>query len=189
MSNKKRHIELEADKHLKEYPFGVGNGYFNALTENILNAAQASESDLEYNLHLKQNKMQVPDGYFNSLSKRVEERVEQEMDSSVTISIAESKPKRTRLRWMGIAASLLLVASIYFGSLFTDTTPQDQLAEISDEFLIEYLETESNFSEELITDIADIDIILDEIYMDETGDLTALLNEHPELEYNFEYYE
>ena len=188
MSDNKRHIDLEANKHLKENPFEVENGYFKGLKGQILNAAKASESEIEFNLHLKQNKMEVPDHYFASLADNIEQRIrEQEASKESDIKVV-SLQKRNEYKWFGIAASFLLVAALYFG-ISTSSTPTDGLAAVSDDVLLEYLENETELSEDLITNIEDIDIILDEIYMDETGDLTAMIGEHPELEYDFEYYE
>ena len=112
---------------------------------------------------------------------------EQEASKESDIKVV-SLQKRNEYKWFGIAASFLLVAALYFG-ISTSSTPTDGLAAVSDDVLLEYLENETELSEDLITNIEDIDIILDEIYMDETGDLTAMIGEHPELEYDFEYYE
>ena len=188
MSKEKRNINLESDKKLKDNPFSVSDGYFASLQENILNAADASESDIEFNLHLKQNKMQVPTDYFQSLSQKIESRIEH----SKKIEQPETKiidlPNRNRLRWVGLAASILLIASLYFG-LPSKSAESDELALISDDLLIEFLEEETEFGEDMIASVTDIDQILDDIYLDETGNLGIMYEDNPELDYDFEYYE
>ncbi len=186
MNNDKRHINLEEDKHLKEIPFGVEDNYFKSLTENILNGAKAAESDVEFNLHLKQNKMQVPEGYFDSLSKTIEDKVLVSEENLKPLEVISINRKRN-YRWVGIAASLLLLASIYFGISFNKE--QDVLAEVSDEYLIEFLEDNTILNEEMMASITEIDMILDEIYAEETGDIALFVGDHPELDYDFEYYE
>lgn len=188
MSKQKSNIDLEANERLQQNPFEVENGYFNQLKDNILNAASASESQMEYNLHLKQNKMQVPNGYFQTLTGRILERIDEGYKVKESETQVVVMPKPIPFKWISIAASLLLIASIYFG-IHSGTRTSDELAALPDELLIDYLESNLSLGDELITDIAEIDIILDEIYWDETDKLSAALGEHPELEYDFEYYE
>ena len=104
MKDDKRHINLEDNAHLMENPFGVERDYLKSLTEQIVNATQASESELEFNLHLKQNKMDVPSGYFDTLTNKIESRVLTEERTTKVVTLNST----VRFRWVGIAASLLL---------------------------------------------------------------------------------
>ena len=184
MKDDKRHINLEDNAHLMENPFGVERDYLKSLTEQIVNATQASESELEFNLHLKQNKMDVPSGYFDTLTNKIESRVLTEERTTKVVTLNST----VRFRWVGIAASLLLLASIYFGVSFSNDN-LDELAEMSDESLIEFLGGNIELNEDLMADIADLDMILDEIYLDETSNLVGTFGDNPELEYDFDYYE
>ena len=189
MNSDKRNIKLKKDEHLKQNQFNVEPEYFNTLTEKIMNGAKASESELEFNLHLKQNKLQVPNMYFDSLSQRIEDKLKNHEIGNQTFESSDlTRSRRIKnFRWLGVAASLFILASIYLGSPFIKSN--DELAEVSYEYLIEFLNENANLDEDLIANITDIDLILDEIYAQETGDLDLLLNEHPELDYDFEYYE
>ena len=60
---------------------------------------------------------------------------------------------------------------------------------MSDELLIEFLGGNIELNEDLMADIADLDMILDEIYLDETSNLVGTFGDNPELEYDFDYYE
>lgn len=97
---------------------------------------------------LKKNIFETPEGYFEQLSGRIEERIQQENQARQTISLP---------RWSyAVAASvlLLLVAGMFFyqqADMAADTVATEQdiellLASVSDETLMDYLQTDTKIS-------------------------------------------
>lgn len=180
MKNKDHGNKPLESKKLKQLPFQVEEGYFAALTENIINAAHAEDSDLKYNLHLKKTPFTAPDNYFNQLPDRIEARV---LKENKVIPFYQ----QTWTRWMAVAASIALIATIYF--LTPKETGATNWNDISSEAIITFLEEENGFSDELLINIEDIDSILDEIYINETSSFASALDSNPELDYDFEYFD
>ncbi|MBO3698410.1 hypothetical protein [Roseivirga sp. E12] len=165
---------------LKKLPFKVGEGYFNGLSERISNAIDAEESDLKYNLHLKKSPFVTPEGYFDTLSASIETK----------LSVGQKELKfyqRPLTRWLAVAASLTLLITIYFNQ--PSSADSDLLANVSDETIISFLESENGINDEFLISVEEIDSVLDAIYDDETGIFVNTLESNPELEYDFEYFD
>ncbi len=169
------------DKRLRKHPFTVEDNYFNELTDNIMNAVDAEESDLKYNLHLRKSPFTTPNGYFEQLSNKIEGAIKQEPKSIPLY-------QQTWVRLASVAASAIILATLYF-TLPKTGVNNVNLDGFSDEAIIEFLESENALVDELLVNLDEIDSILDVIYEDETGVFVDAIQENPELEYDFEYFE
>lgn len=179
--NKEDHYNSPLDKDsLKKVPFQVGDGYFNGLSDRIMNAVDAEESDLKYNLHLKKSPFTAPNGYFAELSASIEKGI-----------IEETKQRKfyqqPLTRWLAVAASLALLVTVYFNQ--PTEVNSDLLSSVSDETIISFLESENGLADELLISVEEIDSVLDAIYDDETGIFVNTIESNPELEYDFEYFD
>lgn len=179
--NKKDHDNNPLEKpQLKKHPFTVEEGYFNGLSERIMNAIDAEESDLKYNLHLRKSPFKAPKGYFDELSSSIESKL-------------HAQPKEVKFyqrpitRWLAVAASLTLLVTLYFNQ--PTQTSTDLLSSVSDETIISFLESENALSDDLLVSVEEIDSVLDAIYADETGIFVNAMETNPELEYDFEYFD
>lgn len=170
---------LENDK-LKQLPFQVAEDYFVGLTDKLVNAAHAENSELKYNLHLKNSPFTTPDDYFTQLTNSIDSKVRKE---SKVIPFYQ----QTWTKWVAVAASLALIASVYF--LAPQNTSTTNWNDISNEAIITFLEEESGLGDELLINIEEIDGILDQIYADETSSFASALDSNPELDYDFEYFD
>lgn len=180
MKSKDQESKLLKSNKLKQLPFQVEESYFATLTENIINAAQAEDSELKYNLHLKKSPFTTPSDYFEQLPENIESRV---LEDTKVVPLYQ----QTWARWIAVAASFALIATVYFlNPKETTTTNWD---DISNEAIITFLEEENGFSDELLINIEEIDSILDEIYADETSSFVGALDSNPELDYDFEYFD
>lgn len=165
---------------LKKHPFKVEGDYFDGLSERIMNAVDAEESDLKYNLHLKKSPFTTPTGYFDELPDRIASKLNE----------TEKKDKfyeRPVTRWLAVAASLTLLLTIYLNK--PSQTSAELLSSVSDETIISFLERENALGEELLVNLEEIDSVLDAIYADETDIFVNALDTNPELEYDFEYFD
>ncbi|MFY0592644.1 hypothetical protein [Roseivirga sp.] len=180
MKNKEHDNNPLKSKKLKQLPFKVKGDYFDALTENIMNAAEAENSDLKYNLHLKKNPLIVPNGYFSDLTNRIADRVEK--DTKVIPIYRQAWAK-----WSAVAACLALLVTVYFNTEKQVNT--DDWNDISSQSIISYLEEENALDADLLINIEEIDSILDEIYTTETSSFASALDDNPELDYDFEYFD
>lgn len=180
MENKDHGSNFLESSKLKQLPFQVREDYFTSLTDNIMNAAHAEDSELKYNLHLKNSPFTTPDNYFRQLPDRIE-----------SLALKETRViplfQQPWTRWVAVAASFMLIATIYF------LAPKEGSAtnwnDISDEAIIAFLEEENGLSDELLINIESIDSILDEIYANETSAFAGALDSNPELDYDFEYFD
>lgn len=179
--NSKNHDSTPLDNpRLKKHPFQVEAGYFNGLSERIMNAIDAEESDLKYNLHLKKSPFTVPDVYFDNLSNQIEARLQKEQKEVKFY-------QRPLSRWLAVAASLVLLVTFYLNQ--SDQVSSDLLSSVSDETIISFLESENGLSDELLLNLGEIDSVLDAIYADEISSFVNIMDSNPELEYDFEYFD
>lgn len=181
MNKKDHHSNSLKNERLKKHPFKVEGEYFDGLTENIMNAVNAEESDLKYSLHLKKSPFSAPNGYFDKLSSNIEGKIAEEVK---IVPFYQQVSKR----WIAVAASIALLAIVYFSLPKADsiTTEWDG---ISDEAIIEFLESENSLVDDFLVDLDQIDSILDIIYADETDIFVDAALGNPELDYDFEYFE
>lgn len=184
MSNKNHDKEFLSDPGLKKLPFKVEDGYFSELTEKIVNAAEASESDLNFNLHLKKSPFKAPEGYFETLESKIHDRLNEEPAEEKTISLF----RQTWVRWSAVAASIAIILAFYLGNPIGAETVSDELA-VSDEAIIEYLDDSYGFSDELLASVEELESVLDGIYEEEAGIYMDFIGNDLELEYDFEYLE
>jgi len=181
MKNKDYDINPLDNPQLKKHPFQVEAGYFNGLSERIMNAIDAEESDLKFNLHLKKSPFTVPDGYFDNLSSKIEAKLREEQKEVKFY-------QRPLSRWLAVAASLVLLITFYFNQS-DQAASTDLLSSVSDETIISFLESENGLSDELLLNLGEIDSVLDAIYADETSIFVNIMDSNPELEYDFEYFD
>ncbi|OEK05247.1 hypothetical protein [Roseivirga misakiensis] len=180
MKNKDHHNSPLNNGKLKQLPFKIKDDYFQSLTDNIMNAAEAESGDLKYNLHLKKNPLTVPDGYFADLSEKIIENV----------GIVEQKVvplyQRSWVQFTAVAACIALFLTVY---LNTEKDTTSDWNDISSQTIISFLEEENALDADLLINIEEIDSILDDIYTTETSSFASALDENPELEYDFEYFD
>lgn len=169
------------NEQLKKSPFKVEKGYFRSLQENIMNAAEAEESNLKYNLHLKKSPFTTPEGYFDRLTDSIVDGANQKQSIPIY--------RQTWVKWVAVAASLVLIMVVYFNTQNQSMVSEHILSEVSHDSIIEYLESENALIYDVLADLDDIDLVLDNIYADETGGLVNLIDGNPELEYDLEYFE
>lgn len=181
MKNKDYDSNPLDNPQLKKHPFQVEAGYFNGLSEQIMNAIDAEESDLKFNLHLKKSPFTVPDGYFDNLSSKIEAKLREEQKEVKFY-------QRPLSRWLAVAASLVLLITFYFNQS-DQAASTDLLSSVSDETIISFLESENGLSDELLLNLGEIDSVLDAIYADETSIFVNIMDSNPELEYDFEYFD
>jgi len=180
--NNKDHDKNPLERpELKQLPFQVEDGYFDGLSERISNAINAEESELKYNLHLKKAPFTVPDEYFSGLTETIEKKLTTGIKKEVSFY------QRPLIRWMTVAASLVLMITFYFTR--TGSTDSDLLSSVSDETIISFLESENALGDDLLVDLGEIDSVLDEIYADEIGIFVNTIETEPELDYDFEYFD
>lgn len=180
MNNKDHDSNPLDNPQLKKHPFKVEEGYFNGLSERIMNAIDAEESDLKYDLHLKMSPFTVPKGYFDKLPNEIENRLNKEQQEVKFY-------QRPLSRWLAVAASLVLLVTFYFNQ--SNQAGTDLLSSVSDETIISFLESENGLNDELLLNLGEIDSVLDAIYADETGIFVNIMDTNPELEYDFEYFD
>ncbi|WP_420578085.1 hypothetical protein [Ekhidna sp.] len=74
----------------------------------------------------------TPDGYFDDLSLKIQKRVEEERNTSVRYAV----PKWS----LALAASLALIVTFFFISQNNGPSPEEMLAEVSQDELVAYLD-------------------------------------------------
>ncbi len=183
MSNKGNHIKLNNNPKLAENVFDVPEGYFSDLSNKLMEAAELEESPLYKSDQLRQQPFEVPSNYFNELTENI---------ISKTIG-AEAKVipmhQQVWFKWSAIAAAIVMAVSFYF--LMPTNRPEVDLslAQISDDSIIEYLNTEESSQDDLYSDVESLDLILDDILADELDVFADLLSTNTELNYHFEYFD
>lgn len=118
------------------------------------------------------NPFTVPEGYFDSLTGRIQARIQvvEPKQRPIFISV---------LKWSMVPA-MVLVGFIWYMSNPTSLTPDELLAEVSNEEIMYYLDQSGLDESELITllgDDADFSTGLEGIELDENG-LQDLLDEY-----------
>lgn len=176
MQNNSEHNELE-NPEMKGNVFQVPEGFFDQLHQVILNQ---SELELLNKKNLKENIFKTPEGYFDSSSKLILQQVE-----------APNKviPLYNR-DWIRYAAAIAAIIILFiFGMKSDDTTSNNELANLSDEVIIEYLLDEEISNLDILASIDNGADLLDELFMDEMAALEYADYDNPEMEYDFEYTE
>jgi len=87
------------EQHLKQHPFSVPEGYFEALQECVEHRTSVLSSEL------KQHPFSVPEGYFESLQEQIAERI-------------NPQPTPVLVKWrsqLAFAASFVLLAAMSYG--------------------------------------------------------------------------
>jgi len=156
----------------KKNPFTIPVGYFDELTENVVTGTKAIEF---VNVELENlspvmtslkftNPFSVPERYFESLPAIVLNNVKRQQTSRI-ISLG------TRRRFMRYAAAailtgLVILASFLFfdrsGTKNNDADPLAGIEKVSDEAILNYLET-SNVPFSDVTNTASVDIDAEDI--------------------------
>lgn len=107
----------------------------------------------------RKNIHDVPDGYFDELPLRIQTRISDEQESQKPVFIS-----RMQLTWSLTAAIVIFVIGwIVYPTNETDFgSPEQLLAEIESEYLIEYLYEENISTEEILASV-DETFLLDEM--------------------------
>ncbi len=148
--------EPELSESISKQQFKVPKGYFNQLSDNILNKIKAAEEE-SLNPLLEQMRHEeiftVPEGYFENLSDEILRKAKGEDEEAIIRQLEpmleEAGVSRFSLsRVLSIAA---VFAVLLFGLWFVQPaanpaqsqTFEDQLAALSDDDILEYLDDHS----------------------------------------------
>ena len=129
------------NEHLKQHPFSVPEGYFEALQERVESRTSMLGSEL------KQNPFSVPEGYFESLQERTAEKI-----SPQTVVLVKHRSWRTQL---ALAASFALLVAMSYG-IMTIVSKSEQAPRLVEDDMYALLKTVSPF----INEAALIDAVL-----------------------------
>lgn len=177
MSDNPEHSRLN-NKNLKNTIFKVPEGYFDTLGDKIRQGIETEESELSNNQHLKQNIFTTPVGYFDQLSEKINKQVEDEIK---VIPLY-------RQQWLKYAAAVVILAVAFF--ILPKNNPEpSEIANVSNEAIISYLEEQQAIQYELLSSIDGLGDVLDNMLTDETSAFSFAISDNPELEYDFEYFD
>lgn len=167
--------------HLKKNIFEVPEGYFDNLKEEIiLGACIEKEVDLDNNLELKKNIFSTPENYFEKLNSEILSKVKTE---------TKVIPLYQTTWFKSVAAAVVLIIVALLTLPKNQINESDLLSEVSDDAIINYLEERQAIEYELLSSVEGLDAMLDNMIMEETSNYSFALNENPELDYDFEYFD
>lgn len=183
MTRKSRNIKLEGNEKMSRNIFETPDGYFEKMAEQLNHKIEASASGIDVLPTAKELPFQTPDGYFTQLEQSIIDK-----------TIAEETPviPLYHHRWFqvtAVAASILFILGFYFINPINSNQQSEELAEISDDAIIEYLHADQTAEEVLYEDLESLDLILDDIIAEELTAYSDALTANAELNYHFEYFE
>lgn len=180
MSDKTPYNKLK-EHHLKKNIFEVPEGYFSDLTEKLIReTSNEKEGLLHKNLELKENIFSTPENYFETLSSEILSKVNTE---------TKVIPLYQTTWFKSVAAAIALIMVAWLAIPTKQVNETDLLSEISDEAIINYLEERQAIEYELLSSVEGLDAMLDNMIFEETSSYSFALNENPELDYDFEYFD
>lgn len=182
MSPKKRNIDLSKHKELKRNAFTVPDGYFEQLTQDILSKTGQEHASFIQKAG-QRSPFQAPEGYFAQLEQEILAKTTQKETRVIPMV------QRTWFQWTAMAASLLLVTLFYFNRQNSNSLGMNELANISESEILEYLNPNQTFFEEYIWSHESADAILNEMIEEELSAHAEVLSRHTELNYEFEYFD
>ena len=183
MSKKDNHIKLENHPELSKNIFDVPEGYFSDLNSKLMEAVEIEDSMLYQSDQLRSQPFEVPHNYFDELTANILIKTIGQETKLIPMY------QQTWFKWTAVAAVLVMAVSFYFLSPIRSFNNEASLAQISDDTIIEYLNSEENNHEELYSDVEFFDVILDDIIADELDVFADLLSTNTELDYHFEYFD
>lgn len=98
----------------------------------IINASKKHEMKYKLDNIDRKKVFKAPDGYFEDLPLKIQKRVEEERNTSVRYAV----PKWS----LALAASLALIVTFFFISQNNGPSPEEMLAEVSQDELVAYLD-------------------------------------------------
>ena len=147
----------------------VPKGYFDSLTEKIMNRVEGENKSLLENGKLKQLPFQVPKNYFDELSLILH-------NQHLNDETKEIKFWSTNV--FRYAASLLIILSAAF--IVIENRPSsnetDLIGQLSDEEVIEYLITDDVVVEEMFTQEDIMDDVLNDLMADVAFDYSDMID-------------
>jgi len=171
---------LNSDQ-LKKNIFEVPNGYFDKLNKKIISATKLTEEEsILGNEALKKNVFSIPENYFESLNSEILSKVKPE---------TKVIPLYQTTWFRAVAAAVVLIMVALLSMPTNQVNESDLLSDVSDEAIINYLEERQAIEYELLSSVEGLDAILDNMIMEETSNYSFALNENPELDYDFEYFD
>lgn len=174
--------ELAQNRRLKKTAFVTPDGYFGALEKKLLEAVDEQPGSLETDVHLRENVFTVPEGFFEKQHERIIQATVSEAEKTKVIPLYQRN-------WFRFAVAAMLVMGLFFFKSGDPDYSLDLLDELSNEALLDYLQSQNEADLELITSMDGFDLAIDEILVEEASyyDFDASIN--PELEYDFEFLE
>ncbi len=170
-----------SSEQLKKSIFEVPNGYFDKLNEKIISATKRTEEEgILGNETLKKNIYSTPENYFESLNSEILSKVKPE---------TKVIPLYQTTWFRAVAAAVVLIMVALLSMPTKQLSESDLLSEVSDEAIINYLEERQAIEYELLSSVEGLDAILDNMILEETSSYSFALNENPELDYDFEYFD
>lgn len=179
MSEKGKHIKLDNNPKLAANVFQVPEGYFNSLSDRLMNN---SKSELLQSEKLKQLPFEVPANYFETLTDQIMEKALGSETKVIPIT------RQLWFRITAVAASLVLVASFYF-LLPQNSLVDHSLTDVSNDTIIEYLNAQQHSQDNLFDGLDSIELVLDDIIAEELNVFADVLSTNTELNYDFEYFD
>ena len=120
------------NEHLKQHPFSVPEGYFEALQERVEYRTRMLGSEL------KQNPFSVPEGYFETLQEQIVEKI----NPQAIPVLVKHRSWRTQL---ALAAGFALLVAMSYG-IMTIVSKSEQTNRQVEDDMYALLKTVSPFS-------------------------------------------
>lgn len=143
------------DKQKNINPQKVPEGYFEGLTDKIMDRVELENSALLNDHSLKRLPFQVPEKYFDNLTDHIDQKSNRKEGKVVRLWAQQ---------WLKYAASFLLFLSAAF--VINQLTPQksevDILSQLTETEIIDYLSTQEVALDELLVEEEVIELVLDD---------------------------
>lgn len=147
-----KHIKLNQSKEKAD------KAYFDGLTDKVMDRIMEEQSILFQNSKLKELPFLTPEGYFEDLTNSIESKIDK------PVKVVSIFPNQ----WIKYAAAVVLLAIstwAVFNSSFTKE-PEDLLANISEEVLIDYVADEEGIMDEILIDEDVMQSVMDNLMAD-----------------------
>ena len=182
MSPKNKNIDLSQNEALRKTPFTVPEGYFEQLSQNILHKTISEEAGI-IDKAGQQVPFTTPPSYFNQLEKDILSKTVAKATRVVPMV------QQSWFRWSAVAASLLLISLFYFSRPSFTSDRSNDLANVSDTEILEFVNPSQASFEEYIWSHASADAVLNQMIEEELSAYAEVLSTHTELSYEFEYFD
>ena len=147
----------------------VPEGYFDSLTDKIMNRVEAEEASFLKNEKLKQLPFQVPENYFDELTTVIDNRLP-------TQEARVIKLWSTNLFRYAASLIIILSAAFFINQRFKSNSDLDLISQLSDDEVIEYLITDDVMIEEMLAQEEIMDDVLSDLMADVAYDYSEMID-------------